>query len=180
MKTAIRRLAPLAVPLLLLSPMSHADHSSQFYVGINAGLADIDLQEYDNATAFALYGGYKFMDWVGVEVGINEIDDFEVRNGVNTVTMDVYTASLVLTGEFLYGLSVSAKLGAYDADLKASGLNTNPAVVVNDASESGLSYQVVLAKEITHNISLTGGYQYFDGVADVNIDYWNIGAQFSF
>jgi hypothetical protein len=147
-----------------------------FYIGAQTGYSDIELSDFDDDLSVQGYAGYNFIDWLGVEAGYTDLGDFDVKDGNSSVGVEAVHLALVLNGKFGYGLNVIAKVGAYDADISPD----IPNAAVKDTSETGYTYGAFLLKQFGSTFGVTGGWQYFNSVDEVDFNNYFVGVRLQF
>ncbi|MEP7243074.1 MAG: porin family protein [Gammaproteobacteria bacterium] len=86
---AFKRIAALGIVGLCAATAAHADDSG-IYAGFSAGQAKTDFSDdvlndvFDGKdTAFKIFGGYRILDWVGVEVGYVDLGEITQKGNAS-------------------------------------------------------------------------------------------------
>jgi opacity protein-like surface antigen len=194
------KLALLGLTGLLALPAS-ADVG--IYGGLQAGYSRTDTNddviEFDSDKTYGIYGGYKFLDWLGLEAGYARLGKFDVDSigGANITSADdqspvemnsVYTA-VSLWGPLFGPLNAFAKIGAHYSEAKLADDDENG----DDGKETSANiyYSIGLEVPIVDFFSVTFAYQNFrniqiledsgaDDLGDAGVDTYTLGAKFEF
>ena len=153
--------------------------NGQPYIGAKIGQVSLDdegLDSYDEATAFGVYGGYKFTPSWGMEaeyVGSSDADfTLDGFNGeYNVTTYGLYgTYNYAFPNTALYA---KAKLGVakVEAEVNIGGGSSSE-------SESGLAGGIGLGYSVTPKVNVEGEYSMIDG--DYEAKLLTIGATYKF
>jgi len=144
------------------------------YGGIQAGYSSTDTNkdviEFDRDEIYGIYGGYKFLDWLGVEAGYARLGNFEVdtfmgedvNQDVMPIEIDGWYAALSLWGPFIGPVGAFAKLGVHFSE---SRLEKNDETG-NDysATSTNLYYSIGLDVPVVENVSVTLAYQNYRNI----------------
>jgi OOP family OmpA-OmpF porin len=125
----------------LMSASAMADENSGFYAGLGVGVSDLTVDSFnigdgesfkfdDGDTAYKVFGGWRFMKYVAVELDyldLGQMTDrstFDTGEGDVTVTTDIEVSGWApyVVGMYPIGMfELSAKLGwvFYDVDFDA-------------------------------------------------------------
>jgi opacity protein-like surface antigen len=188
-----------------------AQASAGAFVGVSVGqgTVDGDLDEFNDVTidtpfnfdeddtAYKVFGGYMFNEFVGVEVGY--VDFGEPNANFSDVSLDggEGTASGKLEGEFtgwtlallgqfpLGPVDVFGKIGmvSYDAEISASGTVSfgGPTETFSDSFKDD-GEELMYGAGVKLNLGPVGirlEYEIYD-VNDVDVELWSLGAQINF
>lgn len=170
----ILSLAMLLAAALLAAPVAHAE----VVLGASTGQSDLmigSVQEDD--TGGQLYGGFRFLKFVGVELEYTDFGTFEHSSGGTTDTLDVNRADVFAVGVIPFGrFEVYGKLGYgyWDGELRSAGGNP----VKDDGSDP--SYGAGFAIKFIDLLAIRFEYEVFDidGVDDLTMA--SIGLDFRF
>lgn len=171
------KLALLGVTGLLALPAS-ADIG--IYGGLQAGYASADTNqdviELDKDRTYGIYGGYKFLDWLGAEVGYTRQGQFEADSVFGQdlasedsfeIEMNSFHTALTLWGKFMGPVEVFAKIGAHYSEAKATDSNEDK------ENSFGFYYGAGFAFPVVDFMSVTLTYQNFrniDVLDDIDFD----------
>jgi hypothetical protein len=182
-------LPTLAVVGCLSAPTVLANDG--FYVGIQGGKSLIDTNEdifdLDDDVNYQGFVGWKFVDWLGVDLGYTQLGEFEgtyhtqTRAIDTTINIDAVTLGLSFWGDFGWGMEVFAKLGGYYGTTEWDTRDNN-----FDENDVGAFYQAGLLFPINDTIGITLSWQYFydmevlDGGTNASIDMFDVGVVLQF
>lgn len=183
----------LAVASLGCSGLAAAQDGIGVYVGAQASQAKYDESNFgeDTSTSLSGYVGYRFNDWLSIELGHGDFGefDYEGRDGttlagvpadeISSGSIDVSANYLAvgLRGSMTDKLMVEASVGVYDSstDVVIDGNN------VEESTHSHLVYRADLLWPVTKNIDvklLT--WQYFSDLDGADLHNIGAGVQFNF
>jgi OOP family OmpA-OmpF porin len=83
---SIKRIAACGLASLCMASLAHADETG-IYAGLSVGESKTDFSNnlddfFDGKdTAFKIYGGYRILDWVGVEASYVDLGEITQRGG---------------------------------------------------------------------------------------------------
>lgn len=160
-------------------------YAGQSYIGIKAGQFNVDLDnvDTDNATAFGVYGGYKFDPNWGVEaeyVGSDNADATFKNTLQGDVTGDYDAKTYGLYGTYNYNFSntpvyAKAKLGVAKTKIDANA-NSGAVNYHQSSSDTSLAGGIGLGYNLNPNVGLEAEYDYNN--SDSNL--WTVGAHMKF
>jgi opacity protein-like surface antigen len=194
------KLALLGLSGLLALPVSAENIG--IYAGLQAGYSNTDTNEdvieLDSSETYEIYGGYKFLDWLGIELGYAQLGQFDVDtiggdrasgdSGIPVEMQSLYTG-ISLWGPFIGPVGAFAKLGGHYSEAK---LNKNDSLGNDyDETTANLYYSVGLQVPIVEFLSITLAYQNFRKIdilkdsgdrdlGDAGVDTYSLGVQFNF
>lgn len=189
----------LAIPLLALASLAHAQETSGPYLGVSLGTFDYEetdpalgLRISDTATSYQVFGGYRFTQHLMLEGSWGMTSDIgETFTGTDPVLGDV---SAVVEGDYealsvrvlgvlpLRKLDLFAGLGYFDSELDASVHYEDDFGVIDVASTTSDDGATVLAglQFDFERISLRGTYEWFDTKSNVDASDLSVSALFRF
>lgn len=172
---------PLALCGALLGVSGTALAEFNFYLGADAGYADIELKELKDSESYQGYAGFAYNNLVGLEVGYGSLGEFkaEVGGGRSSVEVDsVMQASIAFHGPLLVfdKARVHARYGYYEADLTPHIPNGRAqAMTSRDVTYSlGISYPIVKA------LSVSTTWQFYNEVDNQKINTYSAGLRLDF
>lgn len=192
------KLALLGLTGLLALPASAEPLG--IYAGVQGGYSHTDTNdnviEFESGDTYGIYGGYKFLDWLGVEGGYSRLGQFNVDtlDGENVsggipVEINSWHAALSLWGPIISPVNGFAKLGAHYSEAKLES---------NDSSgedyrktTTNIYYSVGLAVPIVEFLSVTLAYENYrnielltdsgdDDLGHAGVDAFSVGVLFNF
>lgn len=163
----------LGTGLLGLPAVSQAE--SQWYVGGSVGQSDVDEFGIDDEdTGFKVFGGYKFNEYFGLELGF--VDLGELESGTNELDVDGVSFGAVGTLPLSEKFSVHGKAGvfAWDADTRGA-IGTR----FSDDSDTDPFYGVGLGYQFDKNWSVIGEWERYE-IDDFDADLLSVGFAYRF
>ncbi len=186
--------------------------ASNFYGGAGLGLYKNDLSSSDfdqafatngissdtsvddNATAWKVFGGYRFNQYVAVELGYQDFGDFDAKTRVlspisgtvkTNTDVDAFNLSVNLGTSITDELAVFAKLGYMDwnADIKSkASINGVNSSTHNSDNGSDFIWGLGFSYKINDSFDLRGDWDRLSLGSDINIDYdaYSMSIQFNF
>jgi OmpA-OmpF porin, OOP family len=171
----------LAILALGVSMSAHAQEESGFYVGAAVGKADNQSGEFHgDDTAFELFGGYTFNDYLSVELAYvdagtqrDRIGDIDVANSSSGVI-----ASILPTLPLGESLAVFARLGYafYESDAE---FRSGDQVATDSDSDSDLVYGGGIQYRFAERFTIRADYEYVD-ISDGDFYIATVGATVRF
>jgi OmpA-OmpF porin, OOP family len=159
---------------------------ADFYAGGSLGLSTWDDKPKSEGTAFEIYGGFRFSEYIGVEIALTDPGSFDYDfNRDTTISTDISGAnySLVLSYPLADAYGLYAKIGILDYELKRS-LNDHSLGKVQDQD---INYALGFEFNAVDNLFVTFDYHYYplsfkyEGEkVDLNADTFSVGARFVF
>jgi len=150
-------------------------------LGVQAGYADINWNDFDDSTSTSAYAAWRIIDWLGVEAGFSLLNDFDVKRGdssLNDVEMKYAGLHFHGTSGF-FGMSASAIIGAYQSDMDRNCSNC----AGNDTSstDTGITYGVRFGIPVVDMLDVTLGWQNYYQVEDsTHFNLYQAGVEFHF
>jgi len=192
-------LALLGVTGLLALPASAAEKIGA-YAGLQAGSSYTDTSknviEFDDSHTWGIYGGYKFLDWLGAEVGYSHLGQFDVDtlggedvSSGTTIEMNSWHAAISLWGPFIGTAQAFAKLGGHYSESKLEHNDDTG----NDYKKNTthLYYSVGVEIPVVDAVSITFAYENFRNIdiltessgvdlGHAGVDAYSLGVLFNF
>lgn len=204
MKKSTMILGALFSSALVFSSQSFAD--SGWYISGKVGQSELDIETFkEEANSYGLAGGFRFSDYVGLQVGYTEYGQFEETETyaepgyieTGTLTGDLTAISLVAIGSLPLSDSFSlfGKLGlaSWDIDVKATYVEIDylfdysySASGRDSDSGTDLVYGIGANWSISDLFGLSFEYEVLDydvdlgADADAELNTMSLGAVFSF
>lgn len=182
-----KTLTSVAVAGLLTLGTTQAQADYTTYFGVNAGLSDAQgdnaIKDAENAS---IYFGF-VRDFVGFEVGLTHLGNFEGKNGFEGGELEARAAhiAIALRGTFVGKLDAYAKVGFHQTYWEADFKSDTKDNIEGD--NPGLTYQAGLYIPLGENIGLTGSWQIFNGIElgssqtnDIDVNAFKVGLEFVF
>lgn len=190
MKMHISKSLPaLTVIACLNAPAVFANEG--FYVGVQGGKSFIDTNEdiydVDDDINFKGFAGWKFMDWLSLEVAYSQLGEFEgvyfteTTETDTTINIDAATIGLSLWGSFGWGIDVFAKLGGFYATTEWDNRSSK-----FDENDVGVFYEAGLLYPINDMIGVTVSWQHYEDIeildqgTDAGVDTFDLGVVLQF
>lgn len=147
------------------------------YVGISAGMSDIDEGYLDNGTSFSFTGGYELNDNFALEASYIDLGDMDDNIGAGlTLSVDGYVVSAVGKVPLSNAIDLFGKVGMFvwgaTADRDGYG------AVFNDDGVDA-TFGLGASIDITSNFGLYAQFQQFD-INDSEVQNYALGAQLMF
>jgi hypothetical protein len=120
---ALRFVSAVGIAGLLAGPAYAAD--SGIYAGLSVGQSQVDISGIgsdlfdDNDTAFKILGGYRILDWVGVEVSYTDLGEVTQKQDLPTLS----NYRLEAAGFNVYGV-LFYEIANFDLFAKAGFMQT--------------------------------------------------------
>ncbi|MEY4591100.1 MAG: hypothetical protein RL497_3176 [Pseudomonadota bacterium] len=159
---------------------------ADFYFGGSAGLSTWDDEPKSEGTAFEIYGGYQFSEFIGVELAFTDPGSFDYHpSRYETIDTDISGAnySLVLSLPLDDTFGLYAKISLLDYELKSSYNNET----LDKIQDQDFNYTLGFEFNAVDNLFVTFDYRYcplnFDvegSEIDLNADTFSVGARFVF
>lgn len=180
MKTLNKTILALgASSLLAMSANADITYGSmaagQPYVGVKVGQVNVkDVPT--KATAYGVYGGYKFDQNIGAEVEYLGSDATTYSKDANNYKYDVKTFGAY--GTYNYHLNntpayAKGRLGLAKTEVKNKGMNVDSSY---KSGKFGVAGGVAVGYDVTPNFGLEAGYNYLSSDASM----FNVGAHLKF
>jgi len=139
-------------------------------VGYSATDTNEDVIELDSDKAIGGYVGYKFIDWLGAEIGYSQLGTFDLNTlagekvdsaNSNAIEFESVHAALSLWGKFYGPCNVFAKIGAHYGtsrlDKKVDGKD-------GEETSYSLYYSAGLEYPFTDAVSATVAYENYRNI----------------
>ncbi len=166
----MRKLTIAVALLLFLTPAAWADA----YVGASLGQADTGLSGDD--TGWKIVGGYKFMEFLGVEGSYRNLGSADQTIGTTQIGLDVSSMDIFGVGRYSIGdkFDVFGKAGFAFLDFDASITDPLLGTISTSTSETELALGIGVSYRIAEKIDFRAEYETFD------IDMISVGGVFKF
>lgn len=140
----------IAIAVLLSAFIAAPAIAAEAYVGLSAGQNDMDVAGVKESTAYSVFGGYSFNEYIAGELAWIEFGDADTS--LSGIKMKGNAASLSVVGSLPVGqdFSLFAKLGYASTKVEATG---GPSETKDD-----VTYGLGAQYNVTRNVGLRLGY----------------------
>lgn len=143
----------LALVVLLSSFIAAPVMAAEAYVGVTAGQNKMDFSGSKESTAFAIFGGYSFNEYIAAELAYTDFGSADTSFAGTSIKGNA--ASLAAVGSLPLGrdFSLFAKLGYASTKVESTGGTSE--------TKDDLTYGVGAQYNVTRNVGLRLGYDSF-------------------
>lgn len=153
----------IAIVTLMTAFIAAPVFASEAYIGLGAGQNKMDITDAKTSTAFSLYGGYSFNEYVAAELGYVNFGSADTDSAI-PVTLKGSAASISAVGSLPLARSFSlfAKLGYASTTLEASFASAS-----TSQTKSDVTYGVGGQFNVSRNVGIRLAYDSYK-VGDTN------------
>ncbi len=159
---------------------------AEFYAGGSIGLSQWDDEPKSEGTAYEIFGGFQFSEFLAAEIALNDPGSFDYspERGL-TLSTDISGAnySLVLTYPMADAYGLYAKIGLLDYEVERTINDRTLAKIRNQ----DLNYAIGFQLNAVDNLWVTFDYHYYPLTfkyageeVELNADTFSVGARFTF
>jgi hypothetical protein len=159
---------------------------ADFYAGGSLGLSAWDDSPKSEGTAYEIYGGFKFSEYIGVELALTDPGSFDYSpNRNDTFGTDISGAnySVVFSYPLADAYGLYAKISLLDYEIERA-LNGRTLTKIRDQD---FNYTLGFELNAVDNLFVTFDYHYYPlsfeyggDTVDLNADTFSVGARFVF
>jgi hypothetical protein len=159
---------------------------AEFYAGGSVGLSRWDDAPKSEGTAYEIYGGFKFSEFIGAEIALTDPGSFDYSSSYDeTFSTDISGAnySVVLSLPLADAYGLYAKIGLLDYEVKRSRNDRTITKIRNQ----DLNYALGFELNAVDNLWVTFDYRYYPLTfkyageeIELNADTFSVGARFTF
>jgi hypothetical protein len=191
---AIKRIAAAGIATLCLASVAHADETG-IYAGLSVGESKTDFSDniddfFDGKdTAFKIYGGYRILDWFGVEASYVDLGEITQRgNQPGFTQFRLEEAGFGAFGVFYWNLApvdLFAKGGLIVSQLHARGTSSSgPFFFTFDETDNSTDLAFGVGGQVRFGkLAVRLEYEHFDLDAGSGFDapdFISLGATWTF
>lgn len=140
----------IAIAVLLSSFITAPVVAAESYIGIGAGQNKMDITGAKESTAFSVFGGYSFNEYVAGELAYVNFGSADTTSASTTIKGSAASISAVGSLPLSKAFSLFARLGYATTSIEATGGSSQ--------SKSDLTYGVGAQFNAAKNIGVRLGY----------------------
>ncbi len=157
----------------------------EWLAGVKLGVAQPDLEGYDNATMGTLVVGYQFARPAGdrgrssieMELGISNTNDISANGVSHVAEYDIHTFAMFFNYRSPGTVYFKGKLGFIDSNIDTSYPNDGPKALPK-MHDTSLAFGLGLGMRVSKNGTIEAEWVSASGDNDIN--YYNIGGNIEF
>jgi len=164
----------IAIAALLSTFIAAPAIAADAYIGVSAGQNKLDFSGVKSSTAYSVFGGYSFTDYIAAELAYVDFGSADIDGGGtakgNAVSLSA-VGSLPLGKDF----SLFAKLGYATVKAEATGIASE--------NKDDVTYGVGAQYNASRNVGVRLGYDIYRvkvGTETKDSALWTLGALFKF
>lgn len=164
----------IAIAVLLSTFVAAPAVAAEAYVGLSAGQNEMDFAGVDASTAFSVFAGYSFNEYVAGELAYTDFGKADTNFPGTTVKGNATNLSVVGSLPLANNFSLFAKLGYATTDIEPTGAASQ--------TQDDMVYGVGAQYNASRNVGIRLGYDVYRVGETTTEDsgYTNIGVLYKF